>query len=94
MSKDLEALEDIILYLNASEPKGLYCKNIETIQQALLKAEKEHKALEIIKEKEVDVFRFKKLDFDTFNQLQKSCKLPELTKEEFNLLKGILNDEQ
>ena len=50
MSKALEALEDIILYLNASEPKGLYCENIETIQQALLKAEKEHKALEIIKE--------------------------------------------
>ena len=36
MSKELEALEDIILYLNASEPKGLYCENIETIQQALL----------------------------------------------------------
>ena len=29
-------MEDIILYLNASEPKGLYCENIETIQQALL----------------------------------------------------------
>ena len=40
MSKALGALEDIILYLNASEPKGLYCENIETIQQALLKAEK------------------------------------------------------
>lgn len=36
MSKALLALEDIILYLNASEPKGLYCENIETIQQALL----------------------------------------------------------
>lgn len=36
MNKDLEALEDIILYLNASEPKCLYCKNIETIQQDLL----------------------------------------------------------
>ena len=36
MSKELEALADIILYLNASEPKGLYCENIETIQQSLL----------------------------------------------------------
>ena len=36
----LEALEDIILYLNASEPKGLYCENIETIQQALQRLEK------------------------------------------------------
>ena len=48
------------------------------------------KVLEIIKEKNIDVFRFKKLDFDTFNQLQKSCKLPELTEEEFNLLKEAL----
>ena len=36
MTKELAALADIILYLNASEPKGLYCENIETIQQALL----------------------------------------------------------
>lgn len=35
MSKELEALEDIILYLNASESKGLYCKNIEVIKNAL-----------------------------------------------------------
>ena len=41
----LEALEDIILYLNASEPKGLYCENIETIQQALINAEKEEKII-------------------------------------------------
>lgn len=45
MSKALGALEDIILYLNASEPKGLYCENIETIQQALLKAEKDEKII-------------------------------------------------
>lgn len=59
MTKELEALEDIILYLNASEPKGLYCENIETIKQALLKAEKEHKALEIIKKKNVSVWGFR-----------------------------------
>ena len=41
----IEALEDIILYLSASEPKGLYCENIETIQQALLKAEKDEKII-------------------------------------------------
>ena len=44
MSKELEALEDIILYLNASEPKGLYCENIETIQQALLELQSIKKA--------------------------------------------------
>ena len=42
---DQEALEDIILYLNASEPKGLYCENIETIQQALLNDEKDEKII-------------------------------------------------
>ena len=31
----LAALEDIILYLNANEPKGLYCENIEIIKTAL-----------------------------------------------------------
>ena len=41
----LEALEDIILYLNASEQKGLYCENIETIQQSLLNAEKYEKII-------------------------------------------------
>ena len=65
----LEALEDIILYLNASEPKGLYCENIETIQQALLKAEKEHKALEIINEKNVWVVRLKSLFRKSNNNL-------------------------
>lgn len=40
MSKGLEALEDIILYLNASEPKGLYCENIEVIKQELDQLEK------------------------------------------------------
>ena len=36
MNKELQALEDITLYLNANEPKGLYCKNIETIKNALI----------------------------------------------------------
>ena len=40
MSKGLEALEDIILYLNATEPKGLYCENIEVIKQDLERLEK------------------------------------------------------
>lgn len=49
MNKELEALEDIILYLNASEPKGLYCENIETIQQALQRLEAIDNAIEICK---------------------------------------------
>ena len=85
----IEALEDIILYLNASEPKGLYCENIETIQQALLKAEKEHKVLEIIKDKLVDVFKlYNCKTIEEYNQAQyRDCMI---TKEEFNLLKEVL----
>lgn len=49
------------------------------------------KAFDIIKEKRVDVFRFKALnDFNLFNSLQRSCKLPELTEEEYNLLREVL----
>ena len=97
-SEALGALEDIILYLNASEPKGLYCENIETIQQALLKAEKEHKALEIIKEKGCDISWFKycikycikenlmvKAYNSGYHEYDKK-----LTKEQFNLLKEVL----
>jgi len=51
-------------------------------------AKQQNDALKTIFEKSVDVFRLKKLDFNTFNQLQRSCKLPELTEEEFNTLKG------
>ena len=85
----IEASKDIILYLNASEPKGLYCENIETIQQSLLNAEKEHKALEIIKNKLVDVFKlYNCKTIEEYNQAQyRNCML---TKEEFNLLKEVL----
>ena len=42
-------LEEIILYLNATEPTGKYCKNIENLKNKLLKAEKLEKALSVIK---------------------------------------------
>lgn len=51
MSKELQALEDIILYLNANEPKGLYCKNIEIIKAAL----KEHEVMEVMKQTKIVV---------------------------------------
>lgn len=38
-SRGLEALEDIILYLNASEPKGVYCENIKVIKNDLERLE-------------------------------------------------------
>lgn len=66
----------------------------KTVEQSLLKAEKEHKALEIIKEKECDIRWFKycikvNSEVETYNN-----GLPEyyekLTQEEFNLLKEVL----
>ena len=87
MPKRLEALEDIILYLNANEPKGLYCENIEVIK-------KELKALEIIKKKWVDVGY---LIVDVFNENKTlesyNSGLYEyfkLTQEEFDLLEEVL----
>ena len=84
MSKALECLKKIENEYSIDEAV-FYKEDFNQIR-------KELKALEIIKEKKVDVFRFKKLDFNTFNQLKKSCKLPELTEEEFNLLKEVLDN--
>ena len=97
MSKDLEALEDIILYLNASEPKGLYCENIETIKQALLelqsiKKAKPSEALECLKKIEneysIDEAVFYKEDF---NQIRKELKALEIIKEKNVSVWGFRN---
>ena len=89
--KGLEALEDIILYLNANEPKGLYCENIEVIKQEL-------KALEIIKNKRVDVFELLlgisnsmyRNPLERYNFYVEGSFNTELTQEEFDLLKEVL----
>ena len=90
-----EALEDIILYLNATEPKGLYCENIEVIK-------KELNALEIIKNKRVDVFELLlgisnsvyRNPLERYNSyVEGSCFNTELTQEEFDLLSEVLCDE-
>ena len=62
---DKKALEDIILYLNATEPKGLYCENIEVIKQDLERLEKLEKENQELKEENS---RFKKvIDFLKLN---------------------------
>lgn len=93
-SEALKCLED--LYCEPVDYRSNDKANdYETIQQALLNAEKEHKALDIIKKtKNIKISFYEngsgkhyKIEFDrTRNQT--------ITKEEFNLLKGILNDEQ
>lgn len=98
MSKELEYLEEIKSYfpfVDLGKGKEYVCeKEFNVIKQALLKAEKEHKALEIIKEKECDIRWFKycikvNSEVETYNN-----GLPEyyekLTQEEFNLLKEVL----
>ena len=63
--------------------------------------EKELKALEIIKKKNVDVEGFKEalksaifLQLETYNNWVRYDKERMLVEEEYELLKGILNDEQ
>ena len=64
---------------------------IEKIKQLKEENTEYKETLRIIFEKRVDVFRLKVLDFNTFNQLQRSCKLPELTQEEFKCVKNGVN---
>ena len=61
------------------------------IKQALLEAQKEHKALEIIKEKEVNMQVFNQCeDVETYNKVYIKQKDRQLTQEEFSLLKEVL----
>ena len=62
-----EALEDIVLYLNATEPKGLYCENIEVLKQKINRVEKLEKENQELKEensKFKKVIDFLKLNFN------------------------------
>ena len=66
-------------------------KEFAIIKQALLKAQKEHKALEIIKEKNVDIRWIEVCDtVKDYNKGRDEHLNYELTKEEFNLLKEVL----
>ena len=77
-------------------------KEFAIIKNALLKAQKEHKALEIIKEKNVNMFGFKrdikqlgnrftyKYYQSNFGNYHSGFDIQELTEEEFNLLKEVL----
>ena len=83
------------------------CEDLEQVpygEFALI--EKSLKALEIIKEKNVNMFGFKrdikqlgnrftyKYYQSNLGNYHSGFDIQELTEEEFNLLKGILNDEQ
>lgn len=50
MSESLEMLERVNVRLNTDLDRAIWNKQYNIIKQALLKAQKEHKALEILKE--------------------------------------------
>lgn len=91
-------LEEIILYLNANEPTGKYCKNIENLKNKLLKAQEQEKEnaeykkiLEIIKEKNVNFDALTDSEtLDDYNS-KMNWSYRKLTQEEFDLLKRYLN---
>ena len=94
-----EALE-CLMYLKAEFRD--YPSAFNSIKNALLKAQKEHKALEIIKEKNVNMFGFKrdikqlgnrftyKYYQSNLGNYHSGFEIQELTEEEFNLLKEAL----
>lgn len=90
-------LEDIskLLYEVYGVPSGI----CEQINKVLLKSHKQEKALEIIKEKNVDIFELKCCSIaETYNNCISFkigfVKNYELTKEEFEILKEVLENEK
>jgi hypothetical protein len=59
---------------------------LKTIEKALLKAQEQKKALEIIKEKNVRIDSVKYYDLEEYNQIYEN----KLTQEEYDLLKEML----
>ena len=74
MSKELEALNKIAYRYG-------YDENIKIIEKSL-------KALEIIKNKQVNVFLLHSVDLETYNDMIADNR--NLTQEEFNVLKEVL----
>ena len=100
-SEALECLEEIIHEFNEPhyELSGEYsysnellkrCENeINTIKATLLKAQENEKVLEIIKEKDVDIFMLRRFNtLEAYNNYAKyKLKAKELIQEEFEILK-------
>ena len=104
MSKGLEALEALD-YVRMCCSDGLQLPQNQSVEQVVLISdslatiERELKALEIIKNKKVNIFHI--WAFDDYEQYKEHYPFSEyhaeedmLDFEEFDLLKGILNDEQ
>ena len=95
-SEALNDLEFICKILNEKriDVKWLFKKDYNTIKNALLKAQKDRKALEIIKEKNVACDLLTNPDVMDYKKYNSHCDkydfIVPLTEEEFNLLKEVL----
>ena len=89
MSNGLQKLENIILYLNANEPKGLYCEHIEVIK-------KELEALDLIRKKYI-YWDIQYQPYEKHNDYRawdsEAYYSVKLTKEEYDLLTEVLSNE-
>lgn len=86
---DCDTNEEASMSLNSIRDN----KSCEIIKQYILKAQEEHKALEIIKEKDVDLRTLKayfKVECGLQEYNKHQYKENELTEEEFNTLKAVL----
>ena len=92
-SEALECLDKLAKQIELDEDTDYWeIRNANnTVEQALLNAEKEHKVFEIIKEKEVNMQVFNQCeDVETYNKVYIKQKDRQLTQEEFSLLKEVL----
>ena len=95
-SEALNGLEFICKILNEKriDVKWLFKKDYNTIKQALLQGQKEHRALEIIKEKRVACDLLTNPDVMDYKKYNSHCDkydfIVPLTEEEFNLLKEVV----
>jgi thiamine monophosphate synthase len=93
MSKGLEALES--LETEYYTKNGVRFLEFRDDDERLDTIEKELKALEIIKEKDVDIYIFQRCEtVDKYNSrvIHIVGETRELTQEEYDLLKEVLND--
>lgn len=83
-------------YTCCKEEMHKYDEDFAVIEKSLLNAQKEHAALEIIKEKKVDMWHLTDLLEQTYEMYLAFCKSEKyeedyiLTEEEFDLLKEVL----
>ncbi len=98
--KDIEQLINTITFAGTKDKKFVYYE-LDIIETALLEKEKKDRALEIIKEKNVNVGMFinccMRIDYqfylDHHKFIMNGMSNEEFTEEEFNLLKEVLKGE-